>query len=105
MAISSTIQEVKWISQLLLELEFPVKLPVKLLCDNQAAIAISTNDVNHNRTKHIDIRHHYIREAIKNKQVDLSWISTDKQVADILTKPLAKRQFNILREGLMHVSA
>jgi len=103
MAISSTIQEVKWITQLLLELELPVKFPVKLLCDNQAAIAISTNDVNHNRTKHIDIRHHYIREAIKNKQVDVSWISTDKQLADILTKPLAKRQFNILRSSLMHV--
>lgn len=105
MAISATVQEVKWISQLLMELEFPMKLPIKLFSDNQAAISISTNDINHSRTKHIDIRHHYIRDAIKNKEVELSWVDTNNQVADILTKPLAKSQFDTLRSKLMHVNA
>jgi Reverse transcriptase (RNA-dependent DNA polymerase) len=105
MAISATVQEVNWIKQLLVELELPVKLPVKLLCDNQAAIQISTNDVNHSRTKHIDIRHHFVRESVKNKEVDLSWIATDKQLADILTKPLSRSRFEVLRSKLMHVSA
>jgi hypothetical protein len=105
MAISATVQEVKWISQLLMELEFPMKLPIKLFSDNQAAISISTNDINHSRTKHIDIRHHYIRDAIKNKEVELSWVDTNNQVADILTKPLAISQFDTLRSKLMHVNA
>jgi hypothetical protein len=103
MAISATIQEVNWISQLLSELDLNVKSTAKLFCDNQAAIAISTNDINHSRTKHIDIRHHYIRDAIKNKQIDLAWISTDKQMADILTKPLSRIQFSKHRDTLMHV--
>jgi hypothetical protein len=104
MAISATAQEVKWITQLLHELKLPLKSPVKLLCDNRAAIAISNNDVNHGRTKHIDIRHHYIRELTKNNEVEISWIDTNNQLADILTKSLGKRQFDSLRIKLMNVN-
>jgi hypothetical protein len=101
MAISSTMQEITWIGQLLKELKVNVSQPTKLFCDNQAAIAISQNDVHHARTKHIDIRHHYIRQAIHNKEVTLSWIRSEDQLADIFTKALPREVFQRLRTHLL----
>ena len=77
------------------------KLPITLYCDNQAAISISENDVHHHRTKHIDIRHHYIRNEIKNKFIQIKWIQSNKQLADIMTKNLNKIQFQNLRCQIM----
>src|SRR6202045_2092894 len=69
MAISAAVQEIKWITQLLDELNYQqAEIPV-LYSDNKAAIAISENDLKHNRTKHIDIKHHFVREAIKMKKI------------------------------------
>ncbi len=102
MAISAVVQELKWLTYLLNEMKLKVKLPITLFCDNQAAISISENDVQHNRTKHIDIRHHYIRDEIKNKFVQLKWIQSSDQLADIMTKGLSNSvQFQKLRNQLM----
>ena len=73
------------------------------MSDNQSAIAISQNDVHHHRTKHIDIRHHYIREAVKTNQVKLQWIPTEVQLADMLTKGLAKNRFMQLRNKVQYI--
>jgi ribosomal protein L12E/L44/L45/RPP1/RPP2 len=97
MAISAAVQEIKWVRQLLDELSFTQSEPSLLLSDNQAAIAISENDVHHNRTKHIDIRHHFVREQIKNKVIQLKWVPSDIQLADLLTKGLSKVKFTQLR--------
>ncbi|XP_073137667.1 secreted RxLR effector protein 161-like [Henckelia pumila] len=59
-----------------------------IFCDNTSAIAITYNPVLHSRTKHIDIRHHFIRDHVQKKDVRLEHVSTDLQVADIFTKPL-----------------
>ena len=105
MAISSSLQEIKWIRQLLNELYIVNQgEPSVLNIDNQAAITISQNDVDHSRTKHIDIRHHFIRDSIKNKEVQVKWISTHGQLADIFTKPLMKVRFNYLRNILFQYS-
>jgi hypothetical protein len=101
MAISAAVQEIKWINKMLEELMFKQTIPTKLFSDSQAAIAISQNDIDHNRTKHIDIRHHFTRDAIKNKEVDLEWIPTAEQEADILTKGLGKVQFERLRNMII----
>ena len=101
MAISATMQEIKWIEQLLKELKVNTSRTAQLFCDNQAAIAISQNDVHHARTKHIDIRHHYIREAIQKKEVQLSWIRSEDQLADIFTKALPIHAFQKLRMPLL----
>ena len=74
-----------------------------LCCDNQSAIAIASDDVHHQRTKHIDIRHHFIREHIKAGAVALQWVPTEEQEADLLTKPLGKAAFVKLRDRLMGV--
>ena len=102
MAISSTVQEIKWIRQLLNELYICYQNePTILNIDNQAAIAISENDVHHARTKHIDIRHHFVRESIKNKEIQLKWVNTQNQLADIFTKGLLRIRFNYLRQLLL----
>ncbi|CAM8999896.1 unnamed protein product [Rhodiola kirilowii] len=71
-----------------------------LYCDNMSAISISKNPVQHSRTKHIDIRHHFIRELVEQKVVTLMHVTTDKQLADIFTKPLDAAQFETLRSSL-----
>ena len=102
MAISAVVQELKWLTYLLNEMKLKVKLPITLFCNNQAAVSISENDVHHNRTKHIDIRHHYIRDEIKNKFVQIKWIQSSHQLADIMTKGLTNSaQFQRLRNQLM----
>ena len=68
-----------------------------LMEDNQGAIALSQNPVEHARTKHIDIRYHFIREAIQQGLVELKYCSSCDMVADMLTKPLPSGQFQKLR--------
>ncbi|GJX29652.1 retrovirus-related pol polyprotein from transposon TNT 1-94 [Tanacetum coccineum] len=70
------------------------KIPI--FCDNTSAIAISNNPVLHSRTKHIDIRYHFIRDHILKGDIDLHFVPTDLQLADIFTKPLAEPSFTRL---------
>jgi len=62
-------------------------------CDNMSSINISENPIQHSRTKHIDIRHHFIRELVENKIVEISHVSSEKQLADIFIKPLDLNSF------------
>ena len=73
---------------------------VPLLCDNQSAIKISLNPVQHSKTKHIDIRHHFIREHIKRGDIQVHFINTEEQLAHIFTKPLDEARFRELRHEL-----
>ena len=72
-----------------------------LKSDNQAAIAMSNNDVNHSRSKHIDIKYHFIREVLNTRQVELLWVSTKDQQADINTKVLDGCGYKRLRDKIM----
>ena len=67
-----------------------------VFCDNTSAINISKNLVLHSRTKHIDIRHHFIRDLVEDKVVSLEYVPTKGQIADILTKPLDVSRFESL---------
>jgi FPC/CPF motif-containing protein YcgG len=73
---------------------------VPLLCDNESAIKLTNNPINHSRTKHIDIRHHFLRDHGAKGDIALSHVSTDKQLADIFTKPLYELRFCALRSEL-----
>jgi hypothetical protein len=73
---------------------------IPLLCDNEIAIKLAKNPVNHSRTKHIDIRHHFLRDHEAKGDIILSHVSTDKQLADIFTKPLDEQRFCTLRSEL-----
>ena len=73
---------------MLKHLGFPQENPTEIYIDNRLAIALAKNLVYHEGSKHIDTRHHFIRENVKNKEVELISCKTNDQVADIFTKPL-----------------
>jgi hypothetical protein len=66
--------------------------PITLYIDNQSAIAIAKNPEFHDRTKHIEVRHHFLRQQVDSKSIELKYLPTDKQVADVLTKGLAREK-------------
>ena len=68
--------------------------------DNISAIEVSRNPKFHSRMKHIDIRHHFLRDCVEKNWIVLKYVPTDDQVADIFTKALARDKFNHFRELL-----
>ncbi|GKC35668.1 hypothetical protein Tco_1048052 [Tanacetum coccineum] len=69
---------------------------IPLYCDNKSAIALCCNNVQHSQSKHIDIRHHFIKEQVENGVVELYFVRTEYQLADIFTKPLARERLEFL---------
>ena len=73
---------------------------VPLFCDNTSAINIAKNHVQHSRTKHIDIRYHFLRDHVEKGDIVLHFVESEAQLADILTKPLDPTRFATLRSEL-----
>ncbi|GKG30965.1 hypothetical protein Tco_0423453, partial [Tanacetum coccineum] len=73
---------------------------IPLYCDNKTAIALCCNNVQHSRAKHIDVHYHFIKEQADNGIVELYFVRTEYQLADIFTKPLPREIFNFLIEKL-----
>jgi hypothetical protein len=84
-----------WMKTLLCDYGFTKDTKI-INCDNTIAINISKNPVQHSWTKHIDIRHHFLRDLVEFEVVSLSFIPTDNQLVDILTKPLDGSRFESL---------
>ncbi|RVW73200.1 Retrovirus-related Pol polyprotein from transposon RE1 [Vitis vinifera] len=99
-AMTQGICEGIWLNRLLEELWVPLKHPMVLYCDNQAAISIAKNPVHHDRTKHVEIDRHFIKEKIEEGVFKVSYTPTNCQTADILTKALARVNFKDLTEKL-----
>jgi len=99
MALSDCSRQLIWIKQLLEEIGFKVPTPL-LYGDNQGSIFWSENPVQEKRSKHIDIRYHYIREVIEDKRIELQFIDGSKNPADILTKNLDRILFERFRPQL-----
>ena len=71
-----------------------------LRANNQGAIQLSNNNKFHARTKHIDVRYHFIREALENKLLEIKYVPTDENIVDMFTKPLSRPIFEKFREML-----
>ncbi|XP_034678880.1 uncharacterized protein LOC117909087 [Vitis riparia] len=99
-AMAQGIYEGIWLNRLLEELRVPLKHPMVLYCDNQAAISIAKNLVHHDQTKHVEIDRHFIKEKIEEGVFKVSYTPTNCQTADILTKALARVNFEDLTEKL-----
>jgi hypothetical protein len=82
-----------WIRTFVGELRGEMDRPITLHSDNQGAIALSKDNKFHARTKHIDVRYRFIREAVENGKLSVVYIPTDENPADIFTKALAKVKF------------
>ena len=97
-ALAEAGKQSQWLQALLRKLQceqlLGESLTVPLLRDNQACITIAQDPTSHNRTKHIDVRYHYIRQLATYGKVTIDYDPTEKMVADILTKPLAATAFN-----------
>ncbi|KAK6148034.1 hypothetical protein DH2020_018946 [Rehmannia glutinosa] len=79
---------------------------VPIFCDNISAINIAQNPVHHNRiTKHIEIRHHFLRDCASKRKIEISFVPSQDQLADIFTKPLSSETFASIRArlGIMHI--
>lgn len=87
-------------SRLLAELKGERVETFALNIDNQSAIALSKNPVFHDRSKHIELRFHFIRECVEKNRVKVQYISTSEKLADILTKPLGRDRFCELRSRI-----
>ena len=69
------------------------KKKVPLFCDNESAIKISHNPVQHSKTKHIEIRHHFLCDHVLKEDIDIIHVNTEDQLADIFMKPLDEKRF------------
>ncbi|GJX06616.1 retrovirus-related pol polyprotein from transposon TNT 1-94 [Tanacetum coccineum] len=98
-AISGYYAQILWMRSQLTDYSF-VFNKIPLYCDNSSAIALYYNNVQHSRSKHIDIRHHFIREQVEKGVVELYFMTTDYQLADIFTKALPRERFEFLLSRL-----
>ncbi|GJZ89654.1 hypothetical protein Tco_0661436 [Tanacetum coccineum] len=92
-------QQALWMKQALVD--YGIRLDdIPIMCDNKGAIDLSKNPVQHSRTKHIEIRHHFLRDNVQKGNISIEKVSSEDNIADILTKPLKREPFNYLRLGL-----
>jgi hypothetical protein len=89
-----------WMRQTLWDFGYNLS-KVPLLCDNESAIGLANNTIEHSRTKHINIRPHFLRDHQQRGDIDIYHISTENQLADIFTKPLDEKMFCRLRSELI----
>ncbi|KAL5544289.1 hypothetical protein UlMin_008073 [Ulmus minor] len=87
-AMAATASELTWLRQLLQDFQVDVSSPALLFCDNQAAVHIASNPTFHERTKHIEVDCHFIRDKVANGSIRLMPIRSQHQLADVFTKPL-----------------
>ncbi|KAI0488008.1 hypothetical protein KFK09_027831 [Dendrobium nobile] len=99
-SLSADISEVLWLRRLADELQVNQQLPTLIHCDSISAIAIAKNPVFHARTKHIEIDFQFIRHHLAAGHIQIQHISSQNQIADILTKPLSASRFHELRTKL-----
>ena len=92
--------ELIWLKHLLQELRFGKDEQMKLICDNQTALHISSNPVFHERTKHIEVDCHFIREKIASGCMTISFVNSNDQLADIFTKSLKGPRINYICDEL-----
>ena len=103
-ALSAAVQEALWMKQFLIDLNVNIETPMTIYEDNKATISMSKNLHFHGRTKHVDIKCHFVRDHVYKGSVNIFYCPTSNMLADLFTKGLLKGQFRKLREltGVTH---
>jgi hypothetical protein len=99
-ATSVASREAVWLRKILSDLFSAELEPTTIHCDNQSCIKLSKNLVFHDRSKHIEMRYHYVRDMVQKNILSIQYVPTAKQTADILTKPLSLTKFVYFRDKL-----
>ncbi|GKD24990.1 hypothetical protein Tco_1231204 [Tanacetum coccineum] len=98
-SVGKACQQALWMKQVLID--YGIRLDdVPIMCDNKGAIDLSKNPVQHSRTKHIEIRHHFLRDNVQKGNISIEKVASEDNITDIFTKPLKCEVFNYLRLGL-----
>jgi len=104
-AMATTCCELTWLLALLKDLHVSPQMPVHLYCDNQAALHIVRNPVFHERTKHIEVDCHYVRDKFKHGHIQPCYVTSKNQLADLFTKVISASQYAYLLSKLGVVSS
>ena len=99
-ALADASAEIYWLQSLLTELGIRLSSSLILWCDNLGATYLSANPVFHARTKHVEIDFHFVRDKVARKDLQIQFISTKDQIADIFTKGLPSQSFHFFRDML-----
>ena len=100
-AFTLAVQQILYYRQILFELGFMQSGATVLKGDNKGALSLAVTTKDHSRSKHINIKHHFIRDCVKDGTIKLEYVSTELQLADIFTKPLGVSKFQFFREKLL----
>ena len=103
MAVSAAAQEAMWMNRLLQQLGFKTSQPITLYEDNKAAILFADHPGDHRRSKHIDTRCYFVREAVTNGEIELVYVNTEDQLADGMTKALQPALHRKCLDSICHI--
>ena len=102
-ALAMSICELLWVRIILKDFKVNFEERMKLYCDNKAAISIAYNPVQHDRTKHVEVDRHFIKEKVEPKEVCLNYVPTKHQLTDVLTKGFNRGSYeNLVSKLGMH---
>ena len=99
-SLSNTAAEIQWLQSVLIDLGLPIRHSPKLWYDNIGATYFSSNPVFHARTKHIEIDFHFVRDQVFQKKLHVCFLSSEDQLADLLTKHISSIHFQLLKNNL-----
>ncbi len=94
MAATEAAKEALFWKSFLTGVGYQITAPIRILSDNQGSIALSKNPGHHDRTKHIDVKHHFVRERVADGTITLEHVGTNDMAADVLTKALVRDKHN-----------
>ena len=92
--MAHSVYELLWIKQIVQNLGLRYPEPMVMHCDNKVAIAIVNNPIQHDRTKHVEVDRHFIKDYLNQGIINLPFVSSQTQLADILTKAISRKVFH-----------
>lgn len=104
-ALSEAAREAVWLRTLLGDYRLESQEPILINCDNECSIRLARNPVFHSKTKHFTVHYHFAREKLDNGEINVTYIPTGEQLADLFTKPLGKSLFEKFRNKLQILSS
>lgn len=96
MSMTTTTSELQWLTYLLRDFNVMVPSPITLFCDNKSAQQIKANPCFQERTKHIKIDCHYVRDKVQEGFIETSYVPTTMQLADVFTRALSSKQHHVM---------